>query len=273
MTDPSDCLGTWLQAGCGRIPWRAALEWTRLDLQADATALAHASPGQRWRLDSVGPGAGALATAFHAAMASAAPALSDRGLGDRGLGELAVGELTAIPVDEHTYLAAWRARAGRSLEAYAQPINAALLARSFAPQTSMLDALPFAAALVDAELCVTSYNVRAGALFETGQSIWLHHGRLALAQTGDAQSLHACVTRALMDACCGRPHLTRIGYGRARYPVAALHAPEPGACLILIVDREEQMRALWRGITDLDASELHLASAILAGPEAARTLF
>jgi hypothetical protein len=260
MTNPSDCLSIWLQAGCGRIPWSAALEWTRLDLGADAAALAHADPGQAWRLDGAGPGARALAGAFHAAMAHAPPAHSDRGLGD-----LASGELVAIPVGEHTYLAAWRARSGRPLDAYAQPIGAALLARRFAPQTIMLDALPFAAALVDAELCVSSHNVRAGALFETGHAVWLQHGALTLAQTGDDQSLRACVARALASACCDRPQLTRIGQGRSRYPIAALAAPEPGACLILIVDRQDQMRALWRGMMDLDASELHLASTILAG--------
>lgn len=261
MSVPSDCLTTWVEAGCGRIDWLAALEWTRLDLDADAIALARRVAGPHWRLDCAGPGAGALTDAFHAAM------VKEKLSGD----DLVIAPVAAR---DPTYLVAWRARRCAALDAYVQPVAAALLARRFAAPAEriMLESLPFAAALVDRSLTVNSCNGRALALFNMSQGLWLEQGRLTLAQDGDAQSLCDCVARALMTPQPNRPALTRIAQGPGRYPVAALAASERDLCLLVIVDRQDEMRALWRGMMELDPSELHLASAILAGRDHARPI-
>lgn len=235
-----------------------ALESCRCAIQAEALAIAYTEGQDQWRIACAGPSADALAQAFHDAMSG--PLQQHPKLRLHPLGGL-----------ERSFLIVWSTRvSSAALDALA-PFAALALQQErdrIAALTypfMMLDALPFAALLVGRNLEIKSANARARTLLDRRLSLWSDRERLTFAEARDAQCIADCMDRAFNSGDGARPALTRLRDGAQPYPVAVLAAGTHG--LIIIVDREDDMRALWRGMMELDAAELHLASAILAARE------
>jgi hypothetical protein len=178
MSNSPDWRTIWIEAG-SKTDWRCALERTRLDLGAQATGLAQSEADAHWRLECAGPGAADLARAYHAALA------------DRSRANCALAIVPIANFDQ-SFLIAWRPSETAALARHAEAVSAGLLARSLASmaqQKIMLDALPFAAALVDRNLSVKACNQRAFCLFDLGEGIALPQARVSPANDADAHSL------------------------------------------------------------------------------------
>lgn len=235
--------------------WLEALESCRRAIEAEALAIAYTEGQGQWRIACAGPSADALAQAFHDAMSG--PLQQDPKLRLLPLGGL-----------ERSFLIAWSTRASCAAFDALAPFAALVLQqerdriRALTYPFLMLDALPFAALLVDRNLEIKSANARARTVLDRRLSLWSDRERLTFAEDRDAQSIADCMDRAFKSGDGARPTLTRLRDGAHPYPIAVLAAGTHG--LIIIVDREDDMRALWRGMMELDAAELHLARAILA---------